>query len=58
VLRVDSAVGLSNQRVWAEFGPGSGDGICLDTEGAIWSSARRTSAGHKHDAGAATGKRL
>jgi sugar lactone lactonase YvrE len=28
---------LSNRRVWADFGgPGNGDGICLDAEGAIW----------------------
>jgi sugar lactone lactonase YvrE len=27
--------GLSNRRVWAELGQG-GDGICLDTEGAVW----------------------
>ena len=31
--------GLSNRRVWADLGgPGSGDGICLDAEGAIWCS--------------------
>lgn len=30
--------GLSNRRVWADLGQG-GDGICLDAEGAIWSSA-------------------
>jgi sugar lactone lactonase YvrE len=29
--------GLSNRRVWAELGQG-GDGICVDAEGAIWSS--------------------
>jgi sugar lactone lactonase YvrE len=30
---------LSNRRVWAALGgPGKGDGICLDTEGAIWCS--------------------
>src|SRR5918995_1930754 len=30
---------LSNRRVWAELGgPGGGDGICLDAEGAIWCS--------------------
>jgi sugar lactone lactonase YvrE len=31
--------GLTNRRVWAELGgPGGGDGICLDAEGAIWAS--------------------
>jgi sugar lactone lactonase YvrE len=30
---------LSNRRVWADLGgPGGGDGICLDAEGAIWAS--------------------
>jgi sugar lactone lactonase YvrE len=30
---------LSNRRVWADLGdPGSGDGICLDAEGAVWCS--------------------
>jgi sugar lactone lactonase YvrE len=30
---------LSNRRVWADLGgPGRGDGICLDAEGAIWCS--------------------
>lgn len=28
--------GLSNQRVWADLGDGVPDGICMDTEGAIW----------------------
>jgi sugar lactone lactonase YvrE len=28
---------LSNRRVWANLGgPGNGDGICLDAEGAVW----------------------
>jgi sugar lactone lactonase YvrE len=31
---------LSNRRVWAELGQG-GDGICLDAEGAVWSSAMK-----------------
>jgi sugar lactone lactonase YvrE len=30
---------LSNRRVWAALGgPGAGDGICMDAEGAIWAS--------------------
>ena len=29
--------GLANRRVWAELGQG-GDGICVDADGAIWSS--------------------
>jgi hypothetical protein len=30
---------LRNRRVWADLGgPGKGDGICLDAEGAIWCS--------------------
>src|SRR5215211_5478788 len=27
---------LSNQRVWAELGSGAPDGICLDTDNAVW----------------------
>jgi sugar lactone lactonase YvrE len=27
---------LSNRRVWADLGEGTPDGICLDTEGAVW----------------------
>lgn len=27
---------LSNRRVWAALGDGAPDGICLDTEGAVW----------------------
>jgi sugar lactone lactonase YvrE len=31
--------GLPNRRVWADLGgPGKGDGICLDAEGAVWCS--------------------
>jgi sugar lactone lactonase YvrE len=31
--------GLSHRRVWAHLGgPGGGDGICLDAEGAVWCS--------------------
>src|SRR5207237_9674033 len=30
---------LSNRRIWAALGPASGDGICLDAEGAIWTTA-------------------
>jgi sugar lactone lactonase YvrE len=34
--------GLSNRRVWADLGgPGAGDGICLDADGAIWCSVLR-----------------
>jgi sugar lactone lactonase YvrE len=30
---------LSNRRVWADMGgPGKGDGICMDAEGAVWVS--------------------
>ena len=31
---------LANRRVWADLGggPGGGDGICLDADGAIWTS--------------------
>ncbi len=33
---------LSNRRVWAQlYGPGNGDGICIDAEGAIWCSGSR-----------------
>ncbi|MBA3492266.1 MAG: SMP-30/gluconolactonase/LRE family protein [Rubrobacteraceae bacterium] len=28
--------GLSNRRVWADTGDGPPDGICMDTEGAVW----------------------
>lgn len=28
--------GLSNQRVWASLGGGHPDGICLDSDGAVW----------------------
>lgn len=28
--------GLSNQRVWADLGDGTPDGICLDAQGAVW----------------------
>lgn len=32
---------LSNRRMWADLGgPGNGDGICLDAEGAIWTPLR------------------
>ena len=30
---------LSNRRIWAEIAPALPDGICLDEEGAIWSSS-------------------
>jgi sugar lactone lactonase YvrE len=32
---------LSNRRVWAELGEG-GDGICMDSEGAVWSPAMKS----------------
>ena len=28
--------GLSKQRVWADLGEGTPDGICIDAEGAVW----------------------
>jgi len=37
---IDADGSLSRRRVWAEFGaPGTGDGICLDAEGAIWTTS-------------------
>ncbi len=33
---IDAAGALSNQRLWADLGANSPDGICLDAEGAIW----------------------
>ncbi|MGE5333278.1 MAG: SMP-30/gluconolactonase/LRE family protein [Nitrososphaerota archaeon] len=33
---IEADGGLSNRRVWAELGNDAPDGICLDTEGAIW----------------------
>jgi sugar lactone lactonase YvrE len=33
---IDADGGLSNRRVWADI---TGDGICLDAEGAVWCSA-------------------
>jgi sugar lactone lactonase YvrE len=36
---IDADGTLSGRRVWADLGgPGKGDGICLDAEGAIWCS--------------------
>src|SRR5262249_48856325 len=32
---------LANRRVWADLGQG-GDGICLDAEGAVWTSSMNT----------------
>lgn len=33
--------GLSNRRTWANLGgPGNGDGICLDSDGAVWTPVR------------------
>ena len=33
---IDADGGLSNRRVWADLGDGVPDGICLDSEGAVW----------------------
>jgi sugar lactone lactonase YvrE len=33
---IDTDGSLSNRRTWAELNDGSPDGICLDTEGAVW----------------------
>jgi sugar lactone lactonase YvrE len=35
---IDGDGGLSGRRVWADLGEG-GDGICMDTDGAIWTPA-------------------
>ena len=37
---IDADGALSNRRVWADLGEG-GDGICLDTEGAVWTPAMK-----------------
>ena len=46
---------LGNRRVWADLGgPGKGDGICLDAEGAIWCSVvheRRPACWRVHEGG-------
>src|SRR5262249_55532621 len=37
---IDPDGSLTRRRVWADFGaPGTGDGICLDAEGAIWTTS-------------------
>src|SRR3954447_11827774 len=33
---IDADGALSNRRVWAELGDGVPDGICFDSEGAVW----------------------
>jgi sugar lactone lactonase YvrE len=33
---IDADGGLSNRRVWADLGDGVPDGICIDSEGAVW----------------------
>ena len=33
---IEASGSLSNRRVWAETGKDHPDGICLDTEGALW----------------------
>ncbi len=38
---IDADGGLSNRRVWAELGEG-GDGIVLDTDGAVWTPAAKS----------------
>jgi sugar lactone lactonase YvrE len=35
-LDIEDDGSLSNRRVWAELGDGVPDGICLDTENAVW----------------------
>jgi sugar lactone lactonase YvrE len=35
-FRIDADRGLTDRRVWAELGAVVPDGICLDTEGAVW----------------------
>jgi sugar lactone lactonase YvrE len=37
---IEADGGLSNRRIWADLGggPGGGDGICIDADGAIWAS--------------------
>lgn len=36
--------GLSNRRIWADLGAHTPDGICLDSEGAIWAASPMTCA--------------
>src|SRR5215213_6002237 len=44
---------LSNRRVWADLGgPGNGDGICLDAEGAIWTPVRDSACARVREGGA------
>jgi sugar lactone lactonase YvrE len=33
---IEASGSLSNRRVWADLGDGVPDGICIDTEGAVW----------------------
>ncbi len=33
---IEANGGLSNRRVWADLGDGVPDGICLDSENAVW----------------------
>lgn len=35
-FEIGASGALSNRRVWADLGEGVPDGICLDTENAIW----------------------
>ncbi|MBU3063572.1 SMP-30/gluconolactonase/LRE family protein [Nocardia sp. NEAU-G5] len=36
MARVSAAGGPSRRRVWADLGTGVPDGICVDSEGAVW----------------------
>ncbi|MBK1699550.1 SMP-30/gluconolactonase/LRE family protein [Thiococcus pfennigii] len=41
-FRVSAEGGLEGHRTWAEVGPATPDGICLDSEGAVWAASPRT----------------
>ena len=43
---------LSNRHVWADLGgPGNGDGICLDAEGAVWTPVRDSACARVREGG-------